>query len=72
MAQACSASLQLHDNKGKSICCKNYIIKPEGFTIPYSAEKIHGISTQRALDEGIGLNVVLNEFVPIFIIANIL
>ena len=39
---------QIHDNKGGLMAVKNYIIKPEGFDIPYNAEKIHGISTQRA------------------------
>jgi len=41
---------------------KNYIIKPEGFTIPRSASKIHGITTKRALAEGVPIGVVLEEF----------
>ncbi|MEL7006678.1 MAG: PHP domain-containing protein, partial [Bacteroidota bacterium] len=41
---------------------QNYIVKPEGFTIPFNAEKIHGISTQRALDEGHDLKEVLEIF----------
>ena len=36
---------QLHDGKGSLLSQKNYIIRPEGFTIPYNAEKVHGIST---------------------------
>ena len=40
----------------------NFIVKPDGFTIPYNTEKIHGISTQRALKEGHELNKVLEEF----------
>jgi len=54
---------QIHDNKGRLIAVKNYIIKPEGFDIPYNAEKIHGISTQRAQRLGIDLKLVLNEFI---------
>ena len=54
---------QIHDIKGGLIEVKNYIIKPEGFTIPYNAEKIHGISTKRALDEGLSLKEVLSFFI---------
>lgn len=53
---------QLHDADGSLISHQNYIIKPEGYTIPYNAEKIHGISTQRAIDEGHDLQWVLDEF----------
>jgi len=53
---------QLHDAKGKLINQQNYIIKPEGFDIPYNAEQIHGISTKRALEEGHDLKTVLNIF----------
>ena len=38
---------QLHDNHGKLINAQNLIVKPEGFTIPFNAEKIHGISTEK-------------------------
>ncbi len=53
---------QLHDAKGKLISNHNYIIKPEGFTIPYNAEKVHGISTKRALAEGHDLREILGIF----------
>jgi DNA polymerase III subunit alpha len=53
---------QLHDAKGKLISNHNYIIRPEGFTIPYNAEKVHGISTKRALDEGHDLKEILQIF----------
>ena len=43
---------QLHDEKGDLIEVKNYIIKPEGFDIPYNSEQIHGISTERAQKNG--------------------
>ena len=54
---------QTHDSKGKLIDVKNYIIKPEGFDIPFNAEKIHGISTAIALSKGIELEKVLIEFI---------
>lgn len=52
---------QLHDHSGKLLSNKNIIVKPEGFTIPFNAEKVHGISTQRALDEGIPLADCLDQ-----------
>ena len=54
---------QLHDSKGKLISIHNYIIKPEGFDIPYKAEQVHGISTKRALEEGHSLHAVLEALV---------
>lgn len=53
---------QLHDHKGKLITQNNYLIKPEGFNIPYKAEQIHGISTQRAMEEGHDLKTTLDSF----------
>ena len=53
---------QLHDRNGKLISAENIIVKPDGFTIPFNAEKVHGISTQLALDEGIPLDEVLDRF----------
>jgi len=53
---------QLHDDKGQLISNNNFIVKPEGFTIPYNSEKIHGISTQRAIKEGHDLSKVLEIF----------
>lgn len=53
---------QLHDETGTLLEVNNYIVKPEGFTIPYSAEKIHGISTEKALKDGKELHWVLEEF----------
>lgn len=53
---------QLHNNDGSLISNKNYIVKPVGFDIPFNSQKIHGISTKRALDEGHDLDFVLEEF----------
>jgi DNA polymerase III subunit alpha len=53
---------QIHDELGVLIEVKNFIIKPEGFDIPFNASKIHGISTERALKTGQDLTFVLNEF----------
>ena len=53
---------QLHDDMGKLIEHQDYLVRPEGFNIPYDAERIHGISTELALDEGIALSEVLEKF----------
>jgi DNA polymerase-3 subunit alpha len=53
---------QLHDAKGKLIEAKSFIVKPEGFSIPYNAEKIHGISNNYANTYGQELKFVLEEF----------
>src|SRR5574343_524581 len=53
---------QLHDEKGNLISQESFIIKPEGYTIPFNAEQIHGISTARANNEGKDLKNILEEF----------
>ncbi len=54
---------QLHDAKGKLLSRQNAIIQPDGFDIPYKAEQIHGISTRRAMEEGLPLRSVLELFI---------
>jgi len=54
---------QVHDVEGKLVDVQNYIVKPEGFDIPYNASKIHGISTERATKEGLALSEVLEIFI---------
>jgi len=53
---------QLHDDMGNLIEAQDYLVKPEGFNIPYDAEQIHGISTELAEKDGIPLNEVLEKF----------
>ena len=53
---------QLHDDMGNLIEQKDFIIKPEGFNIPYQSERVHGISTELALEKGENLKKVLFEF----------
>ncbi len=52
----------LADADGKTLAGGDYIIKPVGFTIPEDAARIHGITTERALKEGVDLKTVLLEF----------
>jgi len=53
---------QLHDAMGNLIEHQDYLVKPEGFNIPYDAERIHGISTELAEAQGISLAEVLEKF----------
>jgi len=53
---------QLHDKYGELIEQQDYLIKPEGYNIPFDAEKIHGISTQLAEEKGEDLEKVLYLF----------
>ena len=51
-----------YDNKRRKLLERNYIIKPEGFTIPPDASQVHGITTTRAKRDGVALKKVLREF----------
>ncbi len=53
---------QLHDAMGNLIEHQDFLIQPEGFNIPFDAEKIHGISTELAAAEGIPLAEALEKF----------
>ncbi len=53
---------QLHDAMGNCIEHQDYLVRPDGFNIPYDAEKVHGISTELAQQQGISLSEVLEKF----------
>ncbi|NMH28514.1 DNA polymerase III subunit alpha [Flavobacterium silvaticum] len=53
---------QLHDSMGRLVEHRDYLVQPEGFNIPYDAERIHGISTELAQADGIPLAQALAEF----------
>ena len=53
---------QLHDDMGRCVEHQDYLIRPDGFNIPYDAEKIHGISTELATEQGLLLHEVLELF----------
>ncbi len=52
----------VYDKSGNQLDSRNYIIKPEGFTIPKEAEAVHKISTEKAIAEGEPLRKVLTKF----------
>ena len=56
---------QLHDDLGKLIEQKEFLIKPDGFDIPFDVEKIHGISTELAQQKGHPLADVLDQFLEV-------
>jgi len=53
---------QLHDAMGNLIEHRDFLIKPDGFNIPFDAERIHGISTELAQEQGISLEEGLALF----------
>jgi DNA polymerase-3 subunit alpha len=53
---------QLHSKDGSCLAHEDYLVVPDGFVIPYDAEKIHSISTALAQKDGIPLSEVLEKF----------
>ena len=56
----------LEDEKGNMVNTNNLIISPDGFTIPNDASKVHGITTEIAMKEGIPLDKAINQFIEDF------
>ena len=50
------------DAEGNQIGAGDLIVRPEGFIIPEDSARIDGISTERALTEGLPLGEVLQKF----------
>ena len=63
---------QLHDKDGNLLENQDYIIKPEGYDIPFSSQRIHGISTKMANEEGRNLSEVLSEFKEVLAKAEVI
>ena len=53
---------QVHDEMGNLVENQDYLVQPDGFDIPYDSERIHGISTDLAKEQGIPLDEVLEKF----------
>jgi DNA polymerase III epsilon subunit-like protein len=51
-----------YDGSGNQISSNDFIIKPEGFTIPRFSTAVHRISTEKAEKEGVDLGGVLKKF----------
>ncbi|RLG14201.1 MAG: 3'-5' exonuclease [Candidatus Nanohalarchaeota archaeon] len=52
----------LYDENEMFVSQSNDIIKPEGYRIPLHASKIHGITTEYALKNGVNLKTTLKKF----------
>jgi DNA polymerase III alpha subunit (gram-positive type) len=52
----------MYDNSGKEISAGDFIIKPVGFSIPADVSEVHGITNERALQEGQPILPVLQHF----------
>lgn len=57
-----SLSWLLKKENGDEVSKADLIVKPEGYTIPEEAAKIHGISTEKALEAGTKLQTVVALF----------
>ena len=53
---------QLHAADGSLMEAKDFLVRPEGFNIPFGAQKVHGISTQLAQSQGHPMSEVLDAF----------
>ena len=60
------------DDNGGEIHSAEHIVKPDGFSIPADAAKIHGITTDIALERGVAIGAVLDAMVKDIEIAQIL
>ena len=54
----------LCDEAGNELAHASRIVRPQGYVIPAEASRIHGITTERALAEGIALADALDEVLP--------
>ena len=52
----------IYDDNEQCVDERKYIIRPNGFIIPERAAKIHGITTERALRDGVDIVPILKEF----------
>lgn len=60
--RAVQISWQLHDLEGKLVEVKDFVIKPDGFDIPFNAARVHGITTEVAEHYGVPLEEAMAEF----------
>ena len=60
--RAVQIAWQLHDEWGNLIDNQDYLVIPEGYDIPYDAERVHGISTELAHKYGVELREMLLKF----------
>ena len=52
----------LASKKDSANITEAHIIKPDGFEVPVESSKIHGITQERAMDEGVSILNILERF----------
>mgnify|MGYP001275638972 CR=1 FL=1 len=62
----------LADDEAHEVVSAQYIVRPDGFTIPNDASAIHGITTEAALQDGVDLHAVLTAIMPDIAKASVL
>lgn len=60
------------DAQGAEIATAEHIVKPNGFTIPPDAAKIHGISTDLAMKKGMDIKPILEQVAKVISEASVL
>jgi DNA polymerase-3 subunit epsilon len=50
------------DPTGAPLSAEQFLIRPDGFSIPQDATRVHGITTERAMTDGIPVVTALNAF----------
>jgi DNA polymerase III epsilon subunit-like protein len=60
------------DARGRKTLARSYVIRPDGFSIPRDAERVHGISTSVARRKGVPLAEVLGAFTRPLTAASVL
>ena len=53
---------QLHGPLGELLDQSDFLIQADGFDIPFDAEKIHGISTDLSIEQGVPIKDMMNRF----------
>ena len=62
----------LFDEDEQEVDCRDMIIKPDDFTIPREATEIHGITTERAMEDGFPLGDALLDFSSVLVQTSLL
>lgn len=56
----------LVDNARETVAALDVIIRPDGWTIPADVVAIHGITTERAMDEGVPEREAMHRFIELW------
>jgi DNA polymerase-3 subunit epsilon len=63
------AAMLVDTDSRKVLASIDLIIRPEGWFVPADTAAIHGISTERAMDEGIPAHRALGAFIDLWMLA---